>query len=233
MRPCTSRRCGWRRVPYATSWASTWVKAYSRSGKRVASWRNPADWRWGEAATDTRVGRVRDLVQQSEWDVGPDDRSRLQQALFIARQAIDARRQERVHTRWDPDGGDRLREAIRSRRSHEDLRLHQGPDAFLEEQRVPFRSLHEQALEARSRPPAGHGGIPRPPRGAAHRPGSACSGPGVQPQPPPSADPWEPVLILRLPESVPAHSGPCLGCAVRRWVLARASGERRERPRTC
>ena len=86
-------------------------------------------------------------MQQRHGHLGADDRGRVQQALLVTRESVDARGQDRLDAGRDLDGMDGCGEAVGAGLAHERLRLYQGSNAFLEEERVPVRPLDQKALE--------------------------------------------------------------------------------------
>jgi hypothetical protein len=86
---------------------------------------------------------VRHRPEQHEGNVLADDRGRLEQRLVLHGEPVDARRQDHLHRRGHLDRLDRAGQPIRAPRAGQRSRLHQRPDALLDEEGVP--PLHEQA----------------------------------------------------------------------------------------
>jgi hypothetical protein len=92
-------------------------------------------------------GQVGDGLEHVESHVGAHHRSRLQHALVVGRQAIDACGEERLHGGRHLDGVQRAQQAVAPTVPHQHVRLDERADAFLEEERRPFRPLDQHALE--------------------------------------------------------------------------------------
>src|SRR3989304_6212024 len=67
--------------------------------------------------------------------------------LVLGREAVDTRSENRLDGRWNLDRDGIFAEPVRPTLTNENLRLNERPDAFLEEQWVPFRSLDQQTPE--------------------------------------------------------------------------------------
>ena len=85
--------------------------------------------------------------QERERHVASDDRRRLQQALVVSGEPIDARREDRLHRRRHPYGVEIFQEAVGAAGTAEHTGLDEGLHAFLEKERVAFRSLDQQVAK--------------------------------------------------------------------------------------
>ena len=101
----------------------------------------------GEAETGVRFGRLGDRLEKPERYGLADDRGRLEQALLLEGESIDARGHDRVDAGRNLDGVDGLGETIRTRLTGEGFRLHQRAHTLLEKERVPFRPFAQQSFE--------------------------------------------------------------------------------------
>ena len=90
-----------------------------------------------EPATERLVREIGNRLEQRERHILADDGGDLEQALVLQREPVDARRQHRLDRGWDLDGLDRLGQPIPAALSRQRFRLHQRPDRFLQEERVP------------------------------------------------------------------------------------------------
>ena len=93
--------------------------------------------------------RLRHGVEQHEGHVLADDRGRLEQLLVVRREPVDPGRQDHLHRRRDLDRLDRPGQTIGAALPGERPRLHQRPDALLDEEGVP--ALDQQPLEGLQR----------------------------------------------------------------------------------
>jgi hypothetical protein len=100
-----------------------------------------------QAAMQRRLGQLGNRLQQGQGDLRANDGDRLQEALFLGRQAVDARRQHRLHRGRHLDGGQCLRQAIGAWRANQHARLDQGPHALLQEERIPLRALDQEPFQ--------------------------------------------------------------------------------------
>jgi len=91
--------------------------------------------------------QIGDGMEQRRRHILANDGGDLQQALVFWSEAIDARGQHGVHGGRNLDRLDRLNKPIASPFSQQRLRLHEGPDALLQEERVaaPAEELLERS----------------------------------------------------------------------------------------
>ena len=92
------------------------------------------------------LGEIRDVAQHGEEHVLADDRRGLQHVLVLRGQPIDARRDQGLHRRGDLEAVHRSRRTVGATLPREEARLHEGPHALLEEERVAVRALDEEPL---------------------------------------------------------------------------------------
>ena len=90
---------------------------------------------------------LRRLEKHGPGDVLADDGGGLEKLLVPGREAVDARGENGLHGGGHLNGDGILAEAIRAGLAHQHLGLHERAHALLEEERVAFGSLDEQALE--------------------------------------------------------------------------------------
>src|SRR6185369_4551552 len=76
-----------------------------------------------------------------------DDRRRLEQALLLGAQPIDASGQDSLHRGGHANARERAREVKSAPPPHHHLRLNEGARALLEEEGIALRPLDEQRLE--------------------------------------------------------------------------------------
>ena len=98
-----------------------------------------------ESAMERVVRQLRDGPEQRERHVFANDRGHLQQPFVLRREPIDARRQHRLHRRWDLDRLDRLCQPILATLPRQRFRLYQRPDRLLQEKGIP--TLDEELFE--------------------------------------------------------------------------------------
>jgi hypothetical protein len=82
-----------------------------------------------EAPPELIVGELGDVLEQREGHIATDHRRRLEQALVVRRQAIDPRRQDRLHRGRNLDARERGREAIDPTLAYQGAGLDQSPHA--------------------------------------------------------------------------------------------------------
>ena len=147
MRACSARRRSWSRPPYATSCVSACLNVYSRSGKSRGLVEELRGLQARELGAHLVLRRVGDRQEQRHGHVLADDGGGLEQALVLGRQAVDARGQDRLHRGRDLQVLDGPGEPIGAALADQRRRLHQGPHALLEEERIAFRPLDQELLE--------------------------------------------------------------------------------------
>jgi hypothetical protein len=123
------------------------LKVYSRSGKRLVSYRNSAAWTWVSPPAEAVLGHVRDGLQERERHVLPDDGGGLEEALVLGRQPVDARREDCLRRRRDLPRVRRLRHPIGPPLSDEHLGFHEGLHALFQEEGVPLGPLDQHPRE--------------------------------------------------------------------------------------
>jgi hypothetical protein len=101
----------------------------------------------GQAGAELFLRQIGDGEEEGERHVASDDRGRLEQALVLRRQPVDASREHRLHGDRHMAFRQRPREPVGASGADEDLSLDQTADALLHEERVPFGPLDQQALE--------------------------------------------------------------------------------------
>jgi len=102
-----------------------------------------------EPAPERVVRQLGDRLEQRERHVLADDGGDLQEALVLWSQPVDARCQHHLDGGRNLDRLDWLRQPIPAAPPRQRLRLHEGLDGLLEEERVP--APDEELLE-RSQP---------------------------------------------------------------------------------
>src|SRR6266436_2062720 len=85
-----------------------------------------------EVLSQLLVRQIRDRVEKPERNVRSDDGGRLEYGLLCRRQAIDPRREQRLHGRRHLDRAQRPLQTVGAALPHETLRLDEGPHALLE-----------------------------------------------------------------------------------------------------
>ena len=88
-------------------------------------------------------------ANQRERKLFSDHRQRLQQLLLAGGQAIDARRENRLHGRRNLQLGQRLGELDRRRVAHQRALVEQHLYRLFHEERIALGLLDDQALERR------------------------------------------------------------------------------------
>jgi hypothetical protein len=88
-------------------------------------------------------------VEQHDGHVLTDDRRRLEQVLVVRREPVDPGRQDHLHARRNLDGLDRPGQTIGAAFPGERPRLHERPDALLDEEGVA--APDQQSLEGLQR----------------------------------------------------------------------------------
>ena len=101
----------------------------------------------GEVAPDLVLRHVGDGLEQYQRHILADDGGRLQQALRLRRQAIDAWGQDGVDRGRELDALDGLDQPIRAPLARQRLGLHERADALLDEEGVALRPADQPALE--------------------------------------------------------------------------------------
>ena len=89
-----------------------------------------------EAPTEGFIRQFGNLLKDGQRDVIAHDGGRLQETLVLRSEAIDARRQHGLDRRRHVERMDRLRQAIPSWLSDQEIRLHQRSDGLFEEERI-------------------------------------------------------------------------------------------------
>src|SRR5262249_34109575 len=102
-----------------------------------------------ETATQIALLLPKESLEQRHRDVFADDGARLQHAPLVRRQAIDAPGEQHLHRWRDLNRRNVCRQAVGSGISGESSGLHERSNAFLEEERVAFGAIDQQALERR------------------------------------------------------------------------------------
>jgi hypothetical protein len=92
---------------------------------------------------------LRHGLEERQGHLCPDDGSGLQKLFLLRRQAVDARRQHRLHRGRNLDTRQCLRQAIGPRRADQPLRFHQGAHALLQKEGVALRLRNQTRLEWR------------------------------------------------------------------------------------
>ena len=131
-----------------------------------------------EAIVHGRLGQLGNRLQQRQGHLRANDRRRLQQALLGGWQAVDTRRQHRLHRRRHLHGGQGLRQVIGPGLADQHPGLHQGAHAFLQEEGIALRARNEELderLQGRVLPRGARAAVPRHARGGAGRAGAGCS----------------------------------------------------------
>src|SRR5437016_1428497 len=100
-----------------------------------------------EAPTEGFIRQLGNLLKDGQRDVIAHDGGRLQETLVLRSEAIDARRQHGLDRRRHVERMDRLRQAIPSWLSDQEIRLHQRSDGLFEEERIAV--LDEALLQWR------------------------------------------------------------------------------------
>jgi hypothetical protein len=96
-----------------------------------------------------RLGQLGNGMQQGQGDLRTNDRSGLKQVLRLGRQAINTRRQHRLHCGRHLDGRQGLRQTIGAGCAHQHACFDQGTHAFLQEERIPLRALNQEPFQRR------------------------------------------------------------------------------------
>ena len=107
-----------------------------------------------------------------------NDGGRLEQALLLRWQPIDARRQHRLHRGGDLQARQRLCQPIGPALAHQDAGLHQGVHALFQKEGVALRAGNQERREGCKtgvRPPAAPGAPRRRWQAAAGRVAVGCS----------------------------------------------------------
>ena len=102
-----------------------------------------------EPPMDRVILGLRHDAQQRDGHVLADDRRGLEQQLVLGREPLDPGREDHLHGGRDLDRLDRPGQTIGSALSGKRLRLHQRPDALLDEEGVP--ASDQQSLEGLQR----------------------------------------------------------------------------------
>jgi hypothetical protein len=103
----------------------------------------------GEAATEHLLWHSGNGLQEGQGYLVANHGSRLQEALLRGWQPVDTRRQHRLHRGRHLNGWQRLCQAIGPPLAHQHVGLDQGPDALLQEERIPFSPLDQHTPERR------------------------------------------------------------------------------------
>ena len=85
-------------------------------------------------------------LEQRQGHLRADHRRRLQQALLLRRQPVDARREHRLHRGWHLHGGQGSGQTIGAALPHQHPGFDQRPHAFFQEKRIAPRALDEELL---------------------------------------------------------------------------------------
>src|SRR5512143_3063834 len=101
----------------------------------------------GEATTKVGFVLFGNRLQERERYVVADDGGSLEEPLLGGGQSVDAGGQDCLDAGRNLEGVRGLGEEVGAGPPGQYLRLDQGSDTFLEEEWVPFGSLHQQALE--------------------------------------------------------------------------------------
>ena len=101
----------------------------------------------GQVTLEHRLGHVGNRVQQRQGHLRANHGSRLQEALLLGWQPVDARRQHRLHGGRDLDARQGLPQAIGRTLADEDPRLCQGAHALFQEEGIALRARNEQGCE--------------------------------------------------------------------------------------
>src|SRR5512132_1714422 len=86
-------------------------------------------------------------LEQSERHVLADHGGSLEEALLVWREPVDPAGQQRLHGRRDVDDLCVLDQVVVATLAGKGPDLYQGPDAFLEEERIALGPLDEDPLE--------------------------------------------------------------------------------------
>ena len=133
-----------------------------------------------QAAVQGLLGQLGNSLQQGQGYLRANDRGGLEEALLLRRQAVDARRQHRLHRGRHLHARRGLCQAIGPRLPDQHPGLHQGAHALLQEEGIALGARDQQLLERvgrrlARRPPAGPARTPRRWPAAAGRAAVACS----------------------------------------------------------
>src|SRR5215471_15990233 len=100
-----------------------------------------------EPGPELFLAGVRDRLEQRERDVLADHSRRLQQALVLLGQPINARSQHRLHGCRNLDRLGCASGSVPTSLTDQRTGLHEGSRALLEKERVPFGALDQQPLD--------------------------------------------------------------------------------------
>ena len=100
----------------------------------------------GQAAVERLLGQLGNGLQQRQGHLGANHGSRLQEALLLGWQPVDARRQHRLHGGWYLDGRQGLPQAIGPTLADQDPGLHQGAHALFQEEGIALGARNEQVV---------------------------------------------------------------------------------------
>ena len=104
-----------------------------------------------QALTDRLFREIGDGREDRIRHILPDDGRRLQEPALLCRKPVDAGREDLLDGSGHLDAADRHREPVGAALAGQRLRFHQGPDALLQEERVPLRPLDQPRGEGGER----------------------------------------------------------------------------------
>jgi hypothetical protein len=100
-----------------------------------------------ETQAKRRFRQLRHSLEEGQEHLRPQDRRRLEQVLLLRGHAVDASRQNRLHSRRHLNGRQRRRHAIGPRLAHQGPGLHQRPHALLQEEGIALGALDQELGE--------------------------------------------------------------------------------------
>ena len=101
----------------------------------------------GQPVPKLVFGEIGDRLEQRKRHVVPDHGGGLEQPLLIGGEAIDARREHGLDGGRHADRGHGAGQAVRAALADQRAVFHHGADALLQEERIPFGPLGQQASE--------------------------------------------------------------------------------------